>query len=73
MLKVVVFFIMLGFAAVNRLRLTPELVLSSEGEAQPKALGQLTRNSLVELVLGLIIFAIVGALGAMHPATHHFM
>jgi putative copper resistance protein D len=28
------------------------------------------RNSIIELVLGLVIFAIVGLLGTLHPAIH---
>jgi putative copper resistance protein D len=28
------------------------------------------RNSTIEIALGLAIFAIVGALGTMHPAIH---
>jgi putative copper resistance protein D len=70
MLKMVVFAIMLAFAAVNRIWLTPQLVFSSENEAQLKALRRLTRNSVVEIALGFAIFAIVGALGTLHPAIH---
>jgi putative copper resistance protein D len=70
MLKVVVFAIMLMFAAANRFWLTPQLVFSSENEAQLEALRQLTRNSLAEIALGFGIFAIVGALGTLHPAIH---
>jgi copper resistance protein D len=36
----------------------------------PRALRQLARNSMIEIALGLAIFAIVGALGTMHPAIH---
>jgi copper resistance protein D len=61
---------MVLIAAVNRLRLTPRLVLSPESERQRDALHQLTRNSVIELTLGLTIFAIVGALGTLHPAEH---
>lgn len=70
MLKIVVFAIMLSFAAVNRFWLTPQLAFSSENEAQLKALGQLARNSIIEIALGFTIFAIVGALGTLHPAIH---
>jgi putative copper resistance protein D len=70
MLKIVVFAVMLVFAAVNRFWLTPQLAFSSEKEAQVKALRRLTRNSVVEIALGLAIFAIVGALGTLHPAIH---
>jgi len=30
----------------------------------------LTRNSVAEIVLGLLIFVIVGLLGTLHPAAH---
>jgi putative copper resistance protein D len=70
MLKIVVFAIMLMFAAVNRFWSTPQLAFSSENEAPFKALGQLTRNSVIEIALGFTIFAIVGVLGTLHPAIH---
>jgi putative copper resistance protein D len=55
MLKIVVFAIMLAFAAVNRFWLTPQLAFSSENEAQLKALRRLTRNSIIEIALGYTI------------------
>jgi copper resistance protein D len=70
LVKLVVFAIMLGFAATNRFWLTPRLALSSGNEPQLEALRQLTRNSVTEIALGLTIFAIVGALGTLHPAIH---
>lgn len=70
MLKIAVFAIMLAIAAVNRFWLTPQLALSSANDTQRKELGQLTRNSIIEIVLGFTIFAIVGALGTLHPAIH---
>jgi putative copper resistance protein D len=70
LLKIVVFAIMLVFASVNRFWLTPRLALTSDKEAQLEALRQLTRNSLIEISLGFTIFAIVGALGTLHPAIH---
>jgi putative copper resistance protein D len=69
-LKLVVFAVMLGFAAVNRFCLTPRLGFSPEHEPQLRALRQLTRNSVTEIALGLTIFAIVGLLGTLHPAIH---
>jgi putative copper resistance protein D len=69
LLKVAVFAIMVVFATVNRLLLTPRLVLAAKGEAQ-SALATLTRNALIEIALGLVIFAIVGVLGTLHPAIH---
>jgi putative copper resistance protein D len=70
MLKLVVFAVMLVFAAVNRFWLTPQLALSSEDAARLGALCQLTRNSVAEIALGFTIFAIVGVLGMQHPAIH---
>jgi putative copper resistance protein D len=69
-LKIVVFAIMLAFAAVNRFALTPRLACSPDSGARIDALRQLTRNSVVEIALGLTIFAIVGMLGTLHPAIH---
>jgi copper resistance protein D len=66
MLKLAVFAAMLGFAAVNRFWLTPRLA----GSPDDAALGQLMRNSVIEIVLGFLIFAIVGLLGTLHPASH---
>jgi putative copper resistance protein D len=67
-LKIVVFVMMLMLAAVNRLVLTPQLSLSSDNGIG--SLRQLTRNSVIEICLGLTIFAIVGVLGTLHPAIH---
>ena len=67
-LKLVVFAVMLAFAAVNRFSLTPQLAIASG--KQRDAVRQLTRNSIVEIVLGFCIFAIVGMLGTLHPAIH---
>jgi putative copper resistance protein D len=66
MLKLAVFAAMLGFAAVNRLWLTRRLA----GSPDDAALHQLVRNSVIEIVLGFVIFAIVGVLGTLHPASH---
>jgi putative copper resistance protein D len=69
MLKIAVFAVMLAFAAVNRFWLTPRLATPG-GELRLEALRRLTRNSCVEIVLGFTIFAIVAALGTLHPAIH---
>jgi putative copper resistance protein D len=69
-LKLVLFAAMLLIAGVNRFWLTPRLALRSGSEPEPRVLGRLTRNSMIEIALGLAIFAIVGALGTMHPAIH---
>lgn len=67
-LKLVVFALMLAFAAVNRLSLTPQLAIASG--KQRDAVRRLARNSIIEIVLGFCIFAIVGMLGTLHPAIH---
>jgi putative copper resistance protein D len=63
LLKIGLFVAMVCIAAFNRLQLTPQL-------GDPDAMRQLQRNSLIEAGLGLIIIAIVGALGTMSPAIH---
>jgi putative copper resistance protein D len=67
MLKVALFGAMLMMAAANRFWLTPRLALPSGGEPQLK---RLARNSMIEIALALVIFAIVGMLGTLHPAIH---
>jgi copper resistance protein D len=69
MLKLAVFAVMLVFAALNRLVLTPRLASPSD-EARQGALHALRRNTLIEIALGLSIFAVVGVLGMQHPAVH---
>lgn len=68
--KIAAFAIMLAFAAVNRFWLTPRLAAAPASTAHRDALGGLTRNSLIEIALGLVIFAAVGVLGTLHPAAH---
>jgi len=68
MLKVALFAAMLLFAAANRFWLTPRLALSSGSKIE--VLRQLVRNSTIEIALALMIFAIVGVLGTLHPAIH---
>ena len=69
MLKLAAFAVMLAFAAFNRFVLTQRLALSSD-QARQDALRALSRNTWIEIALGLSIFAIVGALGTLHPAAH---
>jgi len=70
MLKVVLFAVMLLIAAANRFWLMPRLAAPSGSEPQFKVLRRLARNSMIELALALLIFAIVGMLGTLHPAIH---
>src|SRR5439155_14373290 len=65
--KIGLFLAMVGIAAFNRLRLTPRL--SSE-RTVVDAQRQLQRNSLIEVVMGLLILVIVGALGTLPPGVH---
>jgi copper resistance protein D len=69
LLKIALFIVMLLFAAANRFWLTPRLALPSSAP-QFDARRQLARNSMIEFVLALAIFAIVGLLGTLHPASH---
>jgi len=71
-LKLVVFAAMLVLAVVNRFWLTPRLVILSGNELRLEPLRQLTRNTVIEIVLGFTIFVIVGTLGTLHPAIHFF-
>jgi putative copper resistance protein D len=68
LLKIALFVGMLAFAAVNRFWLMPGLAAAPHGELH--AAGELRRNAIIEFALGLAIFAIVGALGTIHPAIH---
>ena len=70
LLKIAAFAIMVAFAAVNRLWLTPRLALVPKEVAHPFPLSALRRNTLIEIALGLAIFAMVGVLGTLHPAIH---
>jgi putative copper resistance protein D len=65
MLKVAAFMVMLATAGANRFWLTPRLAV-----AEGNPLRSLTRNTVAEIVLALLIFAIVGLLGTSHPAAH---
>jgi putative copper resistance protein D len=70
MVKLIVFAIMVVLATVNRFGLTPQLALPPASEAQCNALRRLTRNTVTEIALGLLVFAIVGVLGTQHPSAH---
>jgi len=59
-----------AFAAVNRLRLTPQLVGILGCVRSSRGCFVTRRNFFIEIILGLTIFALVGALGTMHPAAH---
>jgi putative copper resistance protein D len=67
LLKVALFLIMLLFAAINRLWLTPRLVQAPTAAVATDALRRIARNSLIEAGLGTIIIVIVGLLGTLPP------
>ena len=69
-LKIALFAVMLLLAAANRFWLMPQLAPLSRTDMQIDALRQLTRNSVLEIILGVVVIAIVGALGILHPAIH---
>jgi putative copper export protein/mono/diheme cytochrome c family protein len=66
LLKILLFLAMVAIAAVNRLWLTPQLSATTAAVAMRR----LGRNALVEAALGLVIIAMVGALGSIPPALH---
>ena len=65
LIKIALFGGMVALAAINRQRLTPQLLASPS-----PALQRLRRNAVIETVLGLAILVIVGALGTEPPAAH---
>jgi putative copper resistance protein D len=77
--KVALFVVMVAIAAINRFRLTPELVPDATLAPARQVLRRLRRNAVVEIVLGAVIIAIVAKLGVTPPAfeqetkphTHH--
>jgi putative copper resistance protein D len=68
-LKLLLFLAMLAVAAVNRLVLTPRLLLE-HGEIRNAALRKLRNNSLIEAMLGLFILYLVAILGTLPPGLH---
>jgi putative copper resistance protein D len=69
-IKIALFFVMVGVAAVNRLRLTPRLVAGADAASAQGARRALCRNAAVETVLGAAVIAIVAALGTLPPGNH---
>jgi putative copper resistance protein D len=69
-IKIAIFLAMVAIAAVNRLQLTPRLLLPAGIAASRDALRQLRRNAAIEALAGAAVIAIVAALGTMPPAIH---
>jgi copper resistance protein D len=70
LIKIALFLTMVAIAAVNRFRLTPQLLQQASIAASRDALRQLRRNAAIEALAGAIVIAIVAALGTMPPAIH---
>ena len=70
LIKIALFLAMLALASFNRLRLTPGLALPFDSAEARNATHQLARNSVIELILGLVILLIVAALGTLAPGLH---
>ncbi len=70
LIKIALFFSMVGIASVNRLRLTPRLVKSPSVMAAQDARRQLCRNAAIEASIGAAIIAIVAVLGTLPPGSH---
>jgi len=68
-IKIALFFVMVGIAALNRLRLTPRLVGDDATPAQD-ARRALCRNAAIEAALGAAVIAIVAVLGTLPPGNH---
>jgi len=69
-LKMALFAAMLLIAAANRFWLMPRLALRLGSVPQLEVVRRLACNSMIEVALALMIFAIVGMLGTLHPAIH---
>ncbi len=72
--KLLLFGTMVALAAINRVRLTPQLSRASgaffSAPLALPALHRLERNAIAETALGLAVLGIVGALGVTVPALH---
>lgn len=73
LIKIALFLIMVAVAAVNRLVLTPRLVNDASAAATAAALRQLRRNTVIEVILGAAIIAVVAALGTNPPGFEALM
>ncbi len=67
LIKIALFFGMVAIAAVNRMHVTPRLLLNATAAA---ALRHLRRNAVIETLLGVLIVIIVAVLGTLPPASH---
>jgi putative copper resistance protein D len=70
LIKIALFFAMVGVAAFNRLRLTPRLVEVLDAVVSQATRRLLCRNAALEAAMGAAIIAIVAALGTLPPGSH---
>jgi putative copper resistance protein D len=71
--KLALFAGMVGIAAVNWSRLTPQLVHNADAAGALRAQRLLRRNAVIEAAAGAAIIGIVAVLGILPPASHlHF-
>jgi len=70
LIKIALFFAMVGVAAFNRLQLTPRLVGGPNISVAQGAQRQLCRNATIEAAMGAAIIAIVAAVGTLPPGSH---
>jgi copper resistance protein D len=70
LIKIALFFAMVGVAAVNRQRLTPRLVDSPDLAAAQGARRALCRNATIETAFGAAVIVIVAVLGTLPPGNH---
>lgn len=68
LVKAGLFAAMLMLAALNRFIVAPQLLRPRADHASARM--ALARSAALELVLGLCIYLVVGAMGQMHPAIH---
>jgi len=67
--KLMLFLVMIGYAAINRLKLTPALASADAHRILRADIAwRLQRNTLAELALGLVIVVLTGWLGILTPA-----
>ncbi len=69
-IKIALFFAMVGIAAINRLRLTPRLIAVADTASMQGARRSLCRNAALETALGAAVIAIVAVLGTLPPGSH---
>jgi copper resistance protein D len=67
LLKIALFMVMVAVAAFNRLHLTSRLVESADSATAEETLRRLRRNASLEVAIGVIIIAVVAALGTNPP------